>query len=487
MYGLSKMLSDYHVENAGFRIKDREEMISELETPFIAHAGGDFVTVSSIRNGKVTYIWKHKRIVVSTDEFVKSWSGTVLIAEPDENSAEPDYKAHRREETAGQIKTGMLVTAVLLLLGMAGFYAESFSHAGWLTALVINGIGIYAGYLLILKQMHVHSHYADRICSLLNHQNDCNNLLESDASWFMGLFSWSEIGLGYFVANTLLILFCPTLYPYAALINIFILPYTLWSVWYQKSVAGQWCPLCLTVQGVLWLLFINNLIFGLIRWPDFTVNTVLLAGCIYAVPVLLLNILVPNLSDKGKMEEITQEINSLKADEEIFRVLLKAKPRHEGGRTASQVLWGSPYAKNLITVVTNPHCNPCAKMHSRLEQLLENTNNGYCIQYVLTSFNEELEKSSKLFIAMYHQKDIPAFLSFLDDWYKNGKNSREEFYGKYPFNREDEALLSEYQRHKDWINETKIRATPSILFNGYELPEQYRVEDLKYFTKMDLK
>jgi hypothetical protein len=56
----------------------------------------------------------------------------------------------------------------------------------------------------------------------------------------------------------------------------------------------------------------------------------------------------------------------------------------------------------------------------------------------------------------------------------------------YPFDREDESLLSEHQRHKDWINETKIRATPSILFNGYELPEQYRVEDLKYFTKMEL-
>jgi ABC-type bacteriocin/lantibiotic exporter with double-glycine peptidase domain len=82
MYGLSKMLSDYLVENAGFRIKDREEMLSELEAPFVAHAGGDFVIVSSIRNGQVTYIWKNKRIVVPADEFVKSWSGIVLLAEP---------------------------------------------------------------------------------------------------------------------------------------------------------------------------------------------------------------------------------------------------------------------------------------------------------------------------------------------------------------------------------------------------------------------
>jgi hypothetical protein len=77
-------------------------------------------------------------------------------------------------------------------------------------------------------------------------------------------------------------------------------------------------------------------------------------------------------------------------------------------------------------------------------------------------------------------------LSFLNDWYRSGKNNREAFYGKYPFNQDDKALLSEFNRHREWLDGTKIRATPTVLFNGYELPDKYRVEDIKYFTKTEI-
>jgi thiol-disulfide isomerase/thioredoxin len=334
--------------------------------------------------------------------------------------------------------------------------------------------------------MHVQSRYADKICSLLTNQNDCNNILESEASRFLGLFSWSEIGLGYFMANLLLTLFLPSFYPYAALINVCVLPYTVWSVWYQKKVARQWCPLCLIAQAIVWLLFACHLFFGLIQRPVFTVEAISLIGCIYVIPVFLLNLLITPLSDMDKTEQITQEINSLKADERIFTTLLNGKTRYNVHKSTSSILWGNPEAKHLITVVTNPHCNPCAKMHVRLEQLLKDTKDGYCLQYILTSFDKELEESSKLFIAIYQRNNIPNFLSFLKEWYETGKNNREAFYEKYPFNRQDETLISDFQRHKNWLNETKIRTTPTILFDGHELPDKYKVEDLKYFTDMEI-
>ena len=43
LFGLSKMLSDYGVENAGTRIEDKEKDIFNIELPFIAHIGSDFV------------------------------------------------------------------------------------------------------------------------------------------------------------------------------------------------------------------------------------------------------------------------------------------------------------------------------------------------------------------------------------------------------------------------------------------------------------
>jgi len=31
----------------------------------------------------------------------------------------------------------------------------------------------------------------------------------------------------------------------------------------------------------------------------------------------------------------------------------------------------------------------------------------------------------------------------------------------------------------------QLRATPTILVNGYKLPENYKIEDLRYFTESD--
>jgi hypothetical protein len=89
--------------------------------------------------------------------------------------------------------------------------------------------------------------------------------LESEAAKLWGIFGWSEIGLGYFAANVIILLFLPHLITYSVIINILTLPFTVWSVWYQKVKARQWCSLCLIVQILLWTIFIINLAFGYIN------------------------------------------------------------------------------------------------------------------------------------------------------------------------------------------------------------------------------
>lgn len=68
---------------------------------------------------------------------------------------------------------------------------------------VLGGVllfGLYICFLLLQKQMNAKSLYADKLCSLFKKSN-CNDILESDASKFLGLFSWSEIGFAYFAST----------------------------------------------------------------------------------------------------------------------------------------------------------------------------------------------------------------------------------------------------------------------------------------------
>jgi protein-disulfide isomerase len=485
LYGLSQMLTNYGIENLGLRLEKTISNLQDIEPPYIVQAKGNFGIVSDISPENVEYYSDGKKMSVPHDDFLGMWSGVVLVGETNEQSIEPDYASNRRKEIITTLEKSALLIAAILLLGGIGYMTGFYQQIGLWLSLGINLVGAYISYLLVLKQMKIQSHYADKLCSLFLHEGDCNDVLESDAAKLFGTFSWSEIGLGYFAANIILITCLPALYPYLALVNVCALPFTVWSVWYQKVVARQWCTLCLLVQAVLWVLFISNLAFGLIVWPGLTVGGIVLTGCLYAIPVLSLNLLIPRLSEANRMQEVTQKLNNLKADEEIFRAALKAQVHYEVDRRIG-ILMGNPDAKNLITVVSNPHCNPCAKMHVQLEQLLKNTNNGFCLQYILTSFNEELAESSKLFIAMYRQMELSEYMTFLSDWYAFGKDDREAFYRKYSFDGKDQQFADELQRHKSWAKEAAIFSTPTVLFNGYKLPDKYKVDDLGYFMDMEI-
>jgi hypothetical protein len=313
-------------------------------------------------------------------------------------------------------------------------------------------------------------------------------VLESDAAKLWGIFGWSEIGLGYFVSGVLLLLFVPQTVSIIAIVNIFALPYSFWSVWYQKTQARQWCPLCLIVQGLLWSVFILNCLFGYVRIPAFdlaSLQCILFAGCVYAVSVFSFNLLVPILGRGGEMERVKQEINSLKANEEIFRTLLAQQPCYEVSKTDSQILFGNPDAGLRITILTNPFCNPCAKMHKRMEKLLNDSKRDVCIQYIFSSFTPDLDFAVKYLIAAYLQKERGEFERIIGDWFEKGKPLREAFFNDLRLETTNLDVEAEFQKHESWKAKTQLRATPTILVNGYKLPDNYKIEDLRHFTEFN--
>jgi len=491
------MLSDYGIENTGVRITDKEKGILEIESPFVAHMGGSFALIYKIEKDNVFYFWNNKKITLTIQKFIQAWSGIILLAEKTPDSIEPDYKEHRKKELWNITQKSILVIAVILIFGITyinqSSVIQSFSYSviqpfSYSIILLLNLIGIYIGYLLVLKQMHIQSQYADKICSLFS-KNDCNNVLETDAAKLWGIFGWSEIGLGYFVSNVLLLLFLPhTIYPVAVL-NIFTLPYSFWSLWYQKVKAHQWCPLCLIVQVLLWALFIANFLFGNIQVPALSYSVIQLfifIASVYAISIVGLNLLIPNLSREGVLEQTRQEINSVKANEEVFRTLLTQQPRYEVSKDDSQILFGNPDAPLFISILTNPFCNPCAKMHKRVEKFLRDTNRKVCIQYLFSSFNDDLEFANRYLIAAYLEKEQREFERIIAEWFQKGKPLKEMFFHDMQLDMMNSAIEIEFQKHEAWKEKTQLRATPTILVNGYKLPDNYKIEDLRYFTEFNV-
>ena len=517
LYGISKMLSDYKIRNAATRIDDKEKNLFNIELPFVAHAGGDFVVVNGLTTnllkenggspafeeleGAVHFIRNGKQISIPVSQFIQSWSGVILLTETSLDSIEPDYKAHRKKDLFILAQQAIVAVAGIFILGIAYINNIYLSHIspispysvlGITLLIFVNLIGIYICYLLVLKQMQIHSRYADKICTLFS-KSDCNNVLESDAAKLWDVFGWSEIGLGYFVANVFVLLFLPHLITYAGIINILSLPFTVWSVWYQKVKARQWCPLCLIVLVLLWSYFLLNCLFGYLQIPTYSISEILLTGCIFTISILALNLLIPKLSEGNQVESLRQEINSIKANDEVFKSLLLQQSFYEVNKMDSQILFGNLDAKLVITILTNPFCNPCAKMHTRIDKLINRRGESnsptkktnVCIQYIFSSFNESLEYANRNFIAIYLEKGKDAAWQLYSAWFEKGKSLKEAFFDDLKLDMTNPAIEAEFQKHEAWKKKTQLRATPTILVNGYKLPENYKIEDLQNFTEFN--
>ena len=482
LFGLSQMLSDYHVQTLALRLEKKVSELLELDAPFIAFANNEFVLVHRLSPDQISYYWRDgKSITLDVNTFLGTWSGVVLLAEKTEQSGEPDYEKHRKAEWVNRGEKMLLGGICLILLCLLLRQQTQLPTLYLLLSTLFNLAGLYVSWLLLLKQIGIQNKVGDKVCSLFNKKSSCNDVLQSPGAKFLGIIGLSEIGVSYFLSSLLLLLTCPECARYYALTSLLALPFTLWSVYYQWLKVHIWCPLCLIVQGILWINALINCCNGIfpeaVEW-----NVAVFVGCIYLLPLLIVNLFIRKYGQQTDGEEIRYQLNRLKANKEVFNALLqKENAYYPTVRAVSSICWGNVKAKHVITVVTNPHCDPCAALHQKLVQFLEKGKDKFCIQYIFTSFSKELSISAKFLISVYRKNDEATFLSILDAWYKTGKYHKETFFKQYDFEPtlQDEE---EYARHTKFVMEHQIRSTPTVLFNGYKKPEMYTLEDLLYIV-----
>lgn len=263
LFGLSRLLDSYGVANATYQIKDKNELL-QIPTPFLAQRNSRFVIVRSIDRQKgaseaedVTVTWDlfDKVSTSSATDFLNGCSGIVMQAYPDSKSIEPDYAKHHFYDLAAVAKKWLLIVLACLAV-VYGFIASGLWHEWHTIALtVVDLAGLGVTWLLVLKSLKVKSKTADRVCGVLQ-EHGCDHVLENKASSFFGLFNWSDVGIAYFSVSTLALILFPDMLPQLALINVCCLPFTIWSITYQKFVIKTWCTLCVITQALLWCQFV---------------------------------------------------------------------------------------------------------------------------------------------------------------------------------------------------------------------------------------
>lgn len=477
LYGLECLLRLYGVATNGLRVNDKS-CISEIPAPFVAQYENDLVIVKDTSELNVVYERYGKEITSDINSFIEQWSGIVLLMTTSSTSIEPDYTLHHRQELQRKIEI-IIFTVSSFLLNAYGLYITWSGDIWWrITYIALSGMGCFISTVLLTKQLHYESKTVDYICRVIQ-QGDCDSVLESSAARPMGWFSWSEIGTAWFATCLLTQLWFPHSTPLIACIALLSLPYTIWSIWYQKFRAKRWCVLCLSVICLLWMqvgTFALGSEYKLAKF-DLSYCAVFPLG---AIVLVFLRRVLENISFSHNEIQAQCAFRQLKSQQEVFETLLHMQPWHNT-KEASCLIFGDINAEHQLTVFGNPHCEPCAHMHRRLQPLLDN---GISIQYVLTYFTPELSEANRYLIAVYRHCGPERAWNLLSAWYDQENRPRsikileDAFSGKY------DSLTSDIDHEVvcqwKWGNNNNIQGTPTLMFDGYEIPSDYEVEDLIY-------
>jgi len=479
---ISDCLEEWHVANQAYRVDLADYDSSEMLYPFLAHIqhkGGMFIVVSKIENGQVFYSDENNNnSIIKEESFLDTWTGVVLHATAKPLSGEKLYLEHTIQDNFNRARLPLLVGIVFAAI----FFSMDSEglDLSYMISVCLKLVGVGVSTLLLLHSIDANNPLIQNLCSL-GKKNNCNAILKSDAAKLTPWLTWSEVGFFYFAGSFLSLLIAPGSAPLISWLNIFALPYTIYSISYQYS-RKNWCVLCCTVQAILVAEFLTNLFaganFSLLALDYSLVIKTLLC---FMTPILIWSILKPILIGATLIAPLKGQLKKFKFNSELFGDALGKQPRYAIPDDLMPVRLGNPDAETTITIVSNPFCEPCAKAHQVIDEWLSYRNDiQFKIIFSTADHQDDHKTKVSRHVSALSLSNDPILLErALNDWYSQNKKKYEDWAKKYPVHL-NENLARVTQRQKEWCEMADISVTPTILVNGRKLPDAYRLEDIKY-------
>jgi len=498
---LSDVLKNMKTENMS--LKTTPENLVNLPVPFVAQVYGRtagnslFAIIDKIDSGNVEWYnpESHKTENISFEDFVKQFTGYVLIAEADETSEEQNYRlklSKERRKGFWNAVIALLFPIMFIIISCKNFLTLGFSISfAPVIYLLLTLIGCAIGILLLLYEIDQHNPTLQKVCHA-GRKTNCAAILNSDASMIFGI-SWSCLGFTYFAGTFLALMFGGLVNDkflfIAAWGNVLVLPYVFYSIYYQGRIAKEWCPMCLLVQLVLVLQFVTALFGGfhgtIASIGNIDSGVILIFALCFMVVFVVVQLLIPSLKKSKEGKQSKMGLQRLKHNSQIFDALLSKQKQIDHSVDGLGITFGNPDAQIHIVKVCNPYCGPCAKSHPIIEDLMIN-NQNIQVQIIFTATPD---KNDFRYLPVTHflnidsNKNKEILQQALNDWYLADEKDYDVFKLKYPID-ENLDFDSKIKAMNDWCNKVDISFTPTFFINNNQLPEIYDVSDLTYFLSV---
>lgn len=494
LLSLSDSLNTWNIQNIA--IQANKSKINELNTPFLAlirTSKDELVAVINKVDEESVYFktqFEKKDNVISLKDFNEIWDGIAILAEKNESSGEKNYQLVKRKQTLNKITfLGVVVLFILLgFLPIINLINSNISNSnlviGYTSLVFIKFIGIITTILLIWYQIDKNKSFVQKICASIA-KGDCKTVLDSDQAKFLGVISWSDIGfiyfLGSFIALSEVNIFTINIISVLTWLNIFALPFIFYSIYFQLRIAKRWCFLCLTVLVLLIFEFLIAIGFSLISTLNFdNYYMVLKILTAFLIAVFTLVYIKPILIELFELKNSYKNISRFKFSKEIFTNLLEKQKKVLFSPQSLGITIGNLESENTLTCVVSPYCAPCSEAFNNILSLLKNISNLKVQIIFYAGNNSDAMLVVECLLAIDRGSDKQIIMAALENWYLGTEKNYNQFVAKYQINTNSENNKLQIVSMNNWCNNMKIEGTPTIFFNGYQLPDIYHITDLRY-------
>ena len=484
LLSLSQALTKWKVANSAYHLTIQD--IALIPCPFVAKISFKeyhFAVVDHISDAGITFCGRdQKSFTYALSKFSEYFEGVVLAAESDDESGELNYQKKRRAELIRNIRLPLSFLMVLIcLITSMSFYSSYFTSANWriviLTATKI--LGLITCILLVAESMQYNNSLTRKLC----HSNhvDCIRVIRSaGAKILWGTINWSELGLLYFSSSFLLLIFSPgspQILHVLSVAGMICLPYSLYSIYYQGLIVQKWCLLCCLVQLIFWseallllpFLSYDKAIYTVKDWASVTL-------CL-AFPIACWAFIRPFISKGKEVNDMTATMTKYLYNAASFENILRQQPRHSLPDDSYSIILGGSGAENKVTIVLNPFCAHCAETYEEICEIFDQILNFELkILFAANDSPESQEISVIRDILNINHTQGDQVNAAIRSWFNSQNYQRWSRLCEIPTHEKIiDEMLAEQQA---WCKRENIMSTPTILVNGYELPDAYSIESL---------
>ncbi len=461
-----------------------------LPKPIIVHVSpndGMFLLLEKV-DDRYAYIIDEKSKLEKEpiDDFLKIWNGYALIVDVESIKEPKTTLIDKTKYFLNYIGKPFSITAISLLF----IYFLVFNgkrNVFNLLYLLEFSAGILFSVLLLVEHFDKNNVFVKNICHSKNNKKvNCSSILNSKAAYFIGIFSWSDIGFIYFVILFLLSLFSPlklSLF-FSVLTSVFIFPYVFYSLYYQKFIARNWCVLCLGVQGVIISIFVtsifafNSAMLEYIFIPKNIIYLALLSFSTIAIYVIV----KPLIASYVNSSAISQNFKTIKHNNDVKSILFRHQVSYSFNGI-ERINIGNSDGSDCITIIFSPICEPCILELTKLLPILKTKENTLVEILFLVDRNESTLafKIAKTMLSTYYQNK-EHFISNLEE-YVNGYPKSKYQFGNFDLKETNSLNIEQIIKDQEsWCVKNNIYSTPQILLNHKVLPSVYTVNDLDYLV-----